>query len=116
MKSFIIKINDIIFNIYIGNTASENWKLIDNADDFDLWFHIDDDSSSHVIIKQILEKNVDIIYNDEIIKIAAEYCKLYSKYKNSCKKIKIIYSEIKNIKKGKCIGSVLVSEYNSIYV
>ena len=112
MKEHPIKIADREFIIQIGQNARENWQLIDYADDFDLWFHLDNQPSGHVVIMEILNKK--IAHNDdkyfgypiELILIASQYCKSQSKYKNT--KSTIVYTLITNIKKGKIIGSVFV--------
>ena len=69
-----------------------------------MWFHVEDKPSCHVFI--VKPFNCDLIPKDVIIK-AAQLCKFYSKYKND-KKVKIIYTEIRNIKKGKDCGSVSI--------
>ena len=116
MKTYIHIIENIKYNIYIGKNAKENWNLIDNSESFDLWFHIEDYPSPHVIISQDIKLNKEIIYPKEIIKLAAEYCKKNSKLKSSTSKIKIIYTEIKNLQKDKIIGSVNVSNEDYIYI
>ena len=96
--------DDKIFKIIVGRNSKENWNLIDKSDEEDLWFHVDSKPSCHVFI--VKPFGCDSIPKDVIIK-AAQLCKLYSKYKND-KKVKIIYTEINNIKKAKDIGSVLI--------
>jgi predicted ribosome quality control (RQC) complex YloA/Tae2 family protein len=110
-----IIIGDINYTIKIGKNAKENWNLIDNSELFDLWFHLDDCPSAHVVISQDIKINYDIFYSNQIILLASEYCKANSKIKNKGKN-KIIYTEIKNLKKGKEIGSVLVSNPKYIFI
>lgn len=102
-------IGSINYSIKIGQNAKENWNLIDDSDPFDLWFHLDDYPSSHVIISQDLNSDPDIFYPNQIISLAADYCKTHSKQKN-LSKIKVVYTQIQNLTKGKEIGSVFVSE------
>jgi|SaaInlStandDraft_6_1057023.scaffolds.fasta_scaffold312180_1 predicted ribosome quality control (RQC) complex YloA/Tae2 family protein len=106
MKIINHKIDNYEYDIIIGQKDLENWQIIDESDEFDLWFHIDNLPSSHVIIRQHMKKGQDINYFNEIITLAADYCKQNSKYKN--KKNKIIYTNIGNLKKGKEVGSVLI--------
>ena len=94
------KSDDIIFKIIVGRNCKENWDLIDVSEKQDIWFHVEDKPSCHVFIVKPFE--CDSIPRDVIIK-AAQLCKFYSKYKND-KKVKIIYTEINNIKKGKDCG------------
>ncbi len=112
MKKFTETIGDQIFDIYVGTNAKENWKLIDESDPFDLWFHVDEYPSGHVIIKEQIKGKQELefpSYPNQIISIAANYCKTQSKY-STYTKLKIVYTEIANLKKGKEVGSVLVSK------
>ncbi len=115
MKVFEHIIGNIKYTIKIGQNAKENWTLIDNSEPFDLWFHVDKYPSSHVIISQDLSTNMDIFYPNQIIYLAGNYCKTYSKQKNSSK-TKIVYSQIQNLTKGKEVGSVFVSDEKYIVV
>jgi len=104
------KSDDIIYKISVGRNAKENWDLIDVSEKDDVWFHVEDKPSCHVFI--VKPFNCDSIPRDVIIK-AAQLCKCYSKYKND-KKVKIIYTTIGNIKKGKDIGSVLITDLKKL--
>jgi hypothetical protein len=125
MKIHNVSVDNRNFIIQIGNNAKENWILIDNADSFDLWFHLDDKPSGHVIVKEILNKNnLENSSNDyknkyygfpyELVIMAGEYCKMQSKFKNT--KNKIIYTLVQNIKKGRDIGSVIVENSKNIFL
>ena len=109
MKQHIITSNNRNYLILIGENAKENWKIIDESDNFDLWLHIDDKASCHVIIKEILNKNnaISLEYPRNVVIEASKYCKIYSNSKDD--KIKIVYTIIKNITKGKVVGEVYVS-------
>ena len=96
--------NDIIFEIIVGRNSKENWDLIDKSEKEDLWFHIDSKPSCHVFISKPFK--CEIFPKDVIIR-AGNLCKIYSKSKNDSK-VKIIYTTIDNIKKGKDIGSVYI--------
>ncbi len=131
MKEYPVKITDRSFIIQVGENARENWELIDYADKFDLWFHLDNVPSGHVVIKEILTKKIHVVikndikddikndikndffgYPHELIHMACLYCKAQSKYKNN--KTTVIYTTIANVKKEKNIGSVSIK--NSKYV
>jgi predicted ribosome quality control (RQC) complex YloA/Tae2 family protein len=101
MKSQIIRYDDIDYTVYIGKNASENWNLVENSDKEDLWFHLENQPSCHVILKTV---GKDI--NKRIITICASLCKENSKYKN-LSKISVIYSKIRDIKKGDKIGEII---------
>ncbi len=117
MKHHSHTIGDQTFDIYVGTNSKENWELIDGAEPDDLWFHVEDLPSGHVIIKEKLIKGSSQIanYPNQIISIGANYCKSQSKYKDKTK-LKIIYASISNIKKGKQIGSVIVTKSKYICI
>lgn len=118
MKEFQVSLNYRNFIIQVGQNAKENWQLIDEADIFDLWIHIDDKPSGHVIIREKNNKLKYSVQKDcfdypyELIKMGAEYCKSQSKDKTS--KANIVYTTIENVKKGKVIGSVIIK--NAKYI
>ena len=37
-------------NIYVGRDAKQNWELLENANDNDIWIHLDKLPSCYVII------------------------------------------------------------------
>ena len=93
--------NEIIYKL--GRNAKENFELIDDAQDANpdyWWFHLDGHPSGHCVIYY------DDITN-QMISIAANLVKQYSKLKTN-KKVKIVYTQIKNIKKTKTLGQVLL--------
>jgi predicted ribosome quality control (RQC) complex YloA/Tae2 family protein len=96
----------------IGKNAKDNWKLLDNAEADDIWFHIDNASSPYVILEV---KNLDHI-PDNIISECAKLCKSRSKDKDS-KNVSVIYTVVSNLKKGENIGSVyLIAKPDKIIV
>lgn len=113
-------INYVInYAINIGKNAKHNWQLIDNSQPDDIWFHVDSYPSSHVIINLQNINSCDFIRaNKNIIQECALICKSKSKAKDE-KKVKIIYTTISNIKKGKDVGSVHIlnnPDCKSIYI
>lgn len=93
--------NDIKYKL--GRNAKENFELIDEAyklnDNF-WWFHLEDYPSGHCIVHTVL-------IDKTIVQFAASLVKQYSKLKDQ-KKVKIIYTQIKWIKKNKTIGEVII--------
>lgn len=117
MKKYTHQIGTQTFDIYVGTNAKENWDLIDKSEPDDLWFHLEDFPSSHVFVREKLSKISTQIpnYPNQIISIAGDYCKSQSKY-NDRTKLKIIYTQISNITKGKTSGSVYVSNSKYIFI
>ena len=115
MKSEIISIHDNDITFFIGGSAKENFEIIDSAKPDDLWFHVDNLPSCHVIaaISDITDKSKkDIRY---IIKKGALLCKKYSKYK-SMSNLPITYTYISNVHKTDVIGSVITTNSKIIKI
>ena len=113
----IFKIFDNLLNeeleIIMGKSAEENWKIIDDSHENDIWFHLDDYPSPHIILKT---NNRDIkLINKQTLIHCASLCKEHSKYTNM-KNISIIYTKIKNVKKADIIGSVFTSSTKIIKI
>ena len=112
---FIPKLNlDITF--VIGQNATENFQIIDDSQPNDLWFHVAEFPSCHVIAKinDVMSSinRKDIKY---IVKQGAILCKQYSKYK-SVKNLDINYTEINNVQKTSVVGSVITSNTKIIKI
>ena len=95
--------------IKIGQNSKENHQIIDEAKETDIWLHLSNLPSCHAIITSIngspIERNV-IIY-------AANLVKLNTKYKKH-KAIKVDYISVKNVKKTKNPGEVILKRKPSI--
>ena len=113
MKKWFTKVNDIEITFYIGCTQQDNKELIDKSADDDMWFHVSENPSAHVVCnlselcitdKKILRK---------IIKQGALCCKIHSKYANQ-KNLKIVYCLIKNLETTDIAGKVI--PHNEKYI
>ena len=100
-----------IYDILIGVSDQNNWDIIAHSSQNDLWFHVDDQPSCHVIIKTNNEKKIE----KRVIRHAAMICKMNSKAKHQ-KNTKIIYTRIKNVIKGDTVGSVVTSKTSVVIV
>lgn len=101
------------FEIIVGTSAQENWEIIDEATQNDIWFHLEDLPSCHVILKSLNNKLKN--FNKQTFIHCASICKENSKYKFH-KNIEVIYTCVKNIKKTEPVGSVIASNTKSIYL
>jgi predicted ribosome quality control (RQC) complex YloA/Tae2 family protein len=102
----------------IGGNAQENHNIIDEAYDANknnLWFHISDKPSAHVISK--IPKDMELKKDEikKIIKQGALICKTYSKYKKE-KNVSIDYTRIKNVEKCEEPGAVTLKEVKKIII
>ena len=103
---FDVNINDTV-SIIIGENERDNWNILKDSEPDDIWFHLDDESSPYVIIRN------DFIqpFSDSTIVLAAETCKKRSKLRDK-ERVRVIYCNVSNLKKGKEIGSVNILDYS----
>lgn len=100
------------FNIYAGKNNIQNDKLTFSSKPADMWLHVKDYHSAHVIIES---RGSHI--PDEIIEVAAEICAFYSEAKNG-NKINVDYTLKKYVKKPSAakFGNVIYTDYKTITV
>ena len=98
----------------IGQDAEDNFTIIDNSEPNDIWFHLADESSAHVIAK-IPDIKLDKKQKRQIITQGAVICKENSKSKSK-KGVSIIYAEIQNVSKSTPIGTVIVNNKKTIVI
>lgn len=104
--------DDIIFKIRVGETAKENWDLIDTSSQNDLWFHVDDCPSCHVVLSiGNYKKNP----HKTVLNYCANLCKEGSKEKNK-RTTTVIYTLIKNVRKADKVGSVTTTNTTKIKI
>jgi len=105
---------DKTVTFYIGKNAKDNFKIIDQCEPDDLWFHIKNESSCHVIALISSFKDLDKKELQEIIKEGSKLCKENTLKVASLKNIAVDYTFLKNVKKTKIIGSVTVQNIKTI--
>jgi predicted ribosome quality control (RQC) complex YloA/Tae2 family protein len=116
----------------VGKDADNNYQIIDESDKEDIWFHLKNSSSCHVIacLKNIKFNryddelpnyynidfdNLDKKQKQQVIKQGALLCKQFSKLKNQ-KNLEIIYTKIENVYKTETVGSVISYKTKTIIV
>jgi predicted ribosome quality control (RQC) complex YloA/Tae2 family protein len=87
--------------IKIGQNAVENTMIISDSTQTDMWFHLADFPSCHLII----ENSTKYPISTQMIQYCAEKVKENTKYKN-IPKVKVNYTSIKNVHKTKTPGLV----------
>ncbi len=104
--------------IRVGKSSKENWNLIDESKSCDIWLHLKDVPSSHVIISmnKKYKKNNSMMNN--CIEYASRLCCIQSSNKIKDKnKVAIIYIKRKYVKKGNVEGeAILLKTPNEIIV
>jgi predicted ribosome quality control (RQC) complex YloA/Tae2 family protein len=106
MKHEVIYLKNINRDItyLIGTNAQDNFDVIDASDPDDIWLHVKDLPSCHVVAKipDDMSGNKELL---SIVKRGALLCKQHSKY-SSIQNLEIIYTRIKNVQKTAVPGSV----------
>jgi predicted ribosome quality control (RQC) complex YloA/Tae2 family protein len=94
MKTF--QENDTVY--IMGCNAKENWKLLDEADEDDVWVHLHDYTSAYIFIRNKTRgvSMEDIAYGGKLIQ-------QHSKHRNR-KNLKMCYLEARHVSKGKITG------------
>lgn len=87
--------------IKIGKNKKDNWKLVQEADPDDLWFHVEGYPSTHILLDYNAPKN--------LIKICAQTCKQRSKAKKE-KNVSVVYTKVSNITLGRHEGEVIIQD------
>lgn len=108
MKTEVISIPSIKCDITftIGQNADENDQIIDTACSNDIWFHVDNKKSCHVIAT--VPDNFDRKNLKYIISQGAVLCKKHSYPKE--KSLPIVFTRVKNIQKTNTPGMVFIPE------
>lgn len=100
------------WTIIIGKNKEENWQIIDEAEPTDIWFHVQDIPSCHVILKNT-EKLTNI--GRDVLKRCGLLCKMNSKAKTEKKTI-IMYTPVEFVEKTDYVGEVNVYTFKTLVV
>lgn len=99
----------------VGTYARDNFEIIDESEPTDLWFHLSDTSSCHVIAKMPQDIKLDKKQKMQIIKQGALICKQNSRYKSD-RSVDVIYTSLSNVIKTEIVGQVITSDTKHILV
>jgi len=99
----------------IGKNSQSNFDIIDAASPNDLWFHIQGESSCHVIASIPLDKKLDKKQLRQIVTQGAVLCKSKSRYKSN-KNVSIIYTKVENVTKSDPVGTVIAENIKTIVI
>jgi predicted ribosome quality control (RQC) complex YloA/Tae2 family protein len=100
----------------IGSNAQDNVNIITSSKPSDIWFHVADYPSAHVVA-QIPETLIDVPNKTllPIITQGAVICKQVSKYANKGK-LQITYTKILNVHPTDTVGTVSLSTSKAIFI
>lgn len=97
-----IDIDGNLYDIYIGKNAKGNEDIIKHCHQESLWFHINNISSAHVI----LDSKGDDIPKRYLVQVAKI---LLDTKNNKPNNVNVIYTQVKNVKLTKQLGTVIPS-------
>jgi len=100
------------YTIYCGKDAKNNDELLDECEPEDIWFHVANQSSGHVVLKNEEKSTVKKVPR-QVIKRCACICKASIRASGKCE---IIYTERKNITKTSTLGRVVTENVKTITV
>jgi predicted ribosome quality control (RQC) complex YloA/Tae2 family protein len=113
IEIYIEKIKDDV-TFRIGENAQENYDLIDDSNPDDIWFHLNNNSSSHVVAS--IPEGLKRKEKGYIIRRGALLCKNDNAKSRTQKQVGIIFTAIRNVKKTDIVGSVELVTSNTITV
>jgi predicted ribosome quality control (RQC) complex YloA/Tae2 family protein len=118
-----MKVSEIYFEkadahicYYIGQNAQDNFFVLDNAKPDDLWFHLEDMSSCHVVASIPEHHNIDRKTLKQIIKTGALLCKTNTLKARPLHNINVMYTTVKNVSKSPTCGTVHAEKAQTISV
>lgn len=98
----------------IGKNAADNFAILDEASSNDIWFHIEGQSSCHVIAS--VPSDIDRKKTRYLIKQGAILCKQYTAKLSNQKNVEIIYAKVCDVEKTAIVGSVIVSNGKTVTI
>jgi predicted ribosome quality control (RQC) complex YloA/Tae2 family protein len=115
MKQWERTIDNTDYVFIVGTNKEENQDLINKSQPHDLWFHISNQPSCHVVCKINDNTKSNKKHYNKIIKQGAVCCKSHSKY-NSLKNVDITYTTIKQLENTNITGTVIVHNSKNITI
>ena len=103
MKIINVPIRHINVPFFIGQSARDHFPMLDRARPWDLWFHLDDYPSCHIIASVPEEATRSEIKT--IISHGVRLSKEHSKYGSN---VDVIYRRVRNVSKGTKEGEVVL--------
>ena len=114
ITKYIDAVKDSI-EFHVGQNAKDNFDIIDQSGPDDIWFHINQASSCHVVATIPSENKYDKKQLKKIVIQGAMLCKQNSRYKSD-HNISIMYTKIQHIKKTVNVGAVSIGNYKTLII
>ncbi len=99
---------------YIGRSQQENHSVLDDKKPTDLWFHLADTSSCHVVA--CLPDDCDRKLRGAILRRGAALCKQYTAKVASQRGVPVTYTAVANVTKDVVPGRVTVHDGRTIVI
>ncbi len=99
---------------YIGRSQQENHSVLDDKKPTDLWFHLADTSSCHVVA--VLPDDCDRKLRGLILRRGAALCKQHTTKVASVRNVPITYTTVGNVAKDVVPGRVILHDSRTIVV
>ena len=112
---YIVSLDKTV-TFYIGKNAKDNFKIIDMCEPDDIWFHLKNEPSCHVIALIASIKDLEKKELQDIIEQGEKLCKENTLKVCGLKNVAIDYTFLKNIQKTKVIGSVIFQNVKTIII
>ena len=100
MKELLIELAGIQYRVWVGCNAHDNWRVIEESNDEDIWFHLDGVPSCHVVLQ-----HSELIDRD-ILQRCAAICKSCTNRCRGKRKPNVIATPVSNLRLGKTPGMV----------
>jgi predicted ribosome quality control (RQC) complex YloA/Tae2 family protein len=114
MKEIILDIQSTPVMFYIGRSQQENHAVLDYGKPTDLWFHLADTSSCHVVA--VLPEGCDRKLRGAILRRGASLCKQHTPKAASQRDVPVTYTTVSNVTKDIVPGRVTVHDGRTILV
>ena len=115
IKTVAIFAINVEMEFWIGQNAQDNTELIEKADESDLWFHVSDSPSCHVVAR-IASLTLDKKQLKYIVKQGAILCKQHTKSVASLKNVAFMYAYICDVEVTDVPGSVLTKNTKTVVI
>lgn len=97
---------------FVGQNASENWKLLDESEPDDLFVHAAGAPSCYVIVVSRSRHNINFSIED--IRYACTLCKSHSSNALKTKEqIEVMYVPVRDVRKGRMVGQARITTHNN---
>jgi len=115
MKQWIREIDGSEYTFLIGTHQAENQTIIDNSNATDIWFHVANAPSCHVICQTNNVIIKDKKHLRKVIKQGALCCKIHSNFAN-IKNLEITYCNVGDLENTDVVATVIVNNGKSINI